>query len=62
MSDKVANEDVNGRISDNVEPNGEPTCKIHFENNNPNRVYYTGQLVTGCVNLSINEATAVQCK
>lgn len=43
------------------EPTSEPTCKINFENSQ-NRVYYVGQLVTGCVNLSINEAVTVTGK
>lgn len=58
MSDQVENDIVNAK---NEEPNGEPTCKIYFENN-PNRVYYTGQIVAGCVNLTINEVTNVRGK
>lgn len=49
------------QIAKNDEPNGEPTCKFYFENN-PNRVYYTGQVVNGCVNLTIYEAITVKGK
>lgn len=61
MSNKIETVDANVQISKFEEPNGEPTCKINFENNQ-NRVYYTGQIVTGCVNLTINETTTVRGK
>ncbi|XP_037041430.1 arrestin domain-containing protein 3-like [Bradysia coprophila] len=58
MSEKVEVSD-NNQITKFEEPNGEPTCSIVFENN-PNRVYYTGQVVNGCVHLAINEPTVVR--
>lgn len=61
MSENIENNDVSLQTKTFEEPNGEPTCKINFENN-PNRVYYTGPVVNGCVNLTINEAVTVRCK
>lgn len=61
MSEKIEKIGASAQIPNNEEPNGEPTCKINFENN-PNRVYYTGQVVSGCVQLSINETTTVRGK
>lgn len=61
MSEKTEKVVANVQISNNEEPNGEPTCKTIFENNQ-NRVYYTGQVVTGCVSLTINETTTVRGK
>lgn len=37
----------------------EPRCEIHFENSQ-NRVYYTGDTVNGCVNLTIDEPVSVK--
>ncbi len=59
MSDEAKHLDNNLQTAINEEPNGEATCKINFENNQ-SRVYYTGQVVSGSVNLTINEATTVR--
>lgn len=61
MSEEIEKLNAKVPITNNEEPNGEATCRIHFENNQ-NRVYYTGQVVTGRVNLVINEATTVRGK
>lgn len=52
---------VNNQITKFEEPGDETTCSIIFENN-PKRVYYTGQVVTGCAHIAINKPTVVRGK
>lgn len=61
MNEKLEVVGDNDQITKFEEPDGETTCLITFENN-PKRVYYTGQVVTGCVVLAINKPITVRGK
>lgn len=59
MAEKLEKPMDSLQITNNEEPNGELKCEITFDNNE-NRVYFTGQTVTGCVRLIVNETITVR--